>query len=69
MTYNTRFGIVGGDLLDWLLNNVKGFIDRRDARKYADCLLRSSYIQHSLNKMGKFTERGYYVIGDLSEGM
>ena len=32
--------LTGSDLVDWLHNNVEGFIDRRHARKYAAIMLK-----------------------------
>ena len=31
---------LGSDLVDWLFAHVDGFLDRRDARKYASKLLK-----------------------------
>ena len=31
---------IGSDMVEWLHNNVEGFIDRRHARKYAAIMLK-----------------------------
>ncbi|KAM9820281.1 segment polarity protein dishevelled homolog DVL-3 [Neosynchiropus ocellatus] len=62
---------IGSDVVDWLLRSVEGFVDRREARKYAANLLKSGYIRHAVNKLG-FSEQCYYVFGnacaDVSSG-
>lgn len=55
---------IGADVVDWLLTHVEGFIDRRDARKYASHLLRAGLIRHTVNKI-TFSEQCYYIFGDL----
>lgn len=55
---------IGADVVDWLLSHVEGFIDRRDARKYASHLLRAGLIRHTVNKI-TFSEQCYYIFGDL----
>ncbi|XP_053736395.1 segment polarity protein dishevelled homolog DVL-3-like isoform X1 [Synchiropus splendidus] len=54
---------IGSDVVDWLLRSVDGFVDRRDARKYAATLLSSGYIRHAVNKLA-FSEQCYYVFGN-----
>lgn len=54
-------------MVDWLHRNVEGFVDRREARKYAGNLLKAGYIRHTINKV-TFSEQCYYVFGDLCEG-
>lgn len=54
--------------MDWLYQNIEGFGDRRDARKYAANLLKAGYIRHTVNKI-TFSEQCYYILGDISEGM
>lgn len=56
---------IGSDLVDWLFDNVEGFQDRREARKYASKLLKSGLIRHTVNKV-TFSEQCYYVFGDLT---
>lgn len=60
--------VLGSELVDWLYQNVEGFTDRRDARKYAANMLKAGYIRHTVNKQS-FSEQCYYIIGDLTEGM
>lgn len=55
---------IGADVVDWLLGHVEGFIDRREARKYASHLLRAGLIRHTVNKI-TFSEQCYYIFGDL----
>lgn len=55
---------IGSDVVDWLHAHVKGFIDRRDARKYASLMLKAGFIRHTVNKI-TFSEQCYYVFGDL----
>lgn len=54
-------------MVDWLHRNVDGFIDRREARKYASNLLKAGFIRHTVNKV-TFSEQCYYVFGDLCGG-
>jgi hypothetical protein len=57
---------IGSDVVDWLFNHVEGFLDRRDARKYACNMLRYGYIRHAITKL-RFSEQCYYVFGDFNE--
>lgn len=57
----------GSDVVDWLHRNVEGFIDRREARKYASNLLKAGFIRHTVNKV-TFSEQCYYVFGDICGG-
>jgi hypothetical protein len=57
----------GCDVVDWLHAHVEGFLDRRDARKYASQMLKAGYIRHTVNKI-TFSEQCYYVFGDLCAG-
>lgn len=62
---------IGSDLVNWILENVDGVNDRREARKFIANMLRRSYIKHTVNKL-TFSEQCYYVIGEgdgSSEGM
>ncbi|PSN53268.1 Segment polarity protein dishevelled DVL-3 [Blattella germanica] len=56
------------DVVDWLHAHVGGFLDRRDARKYASQMLKAGYIRHTVNKI-TFSEQCYYVFGDLCTAM
>ncbi|XP_046387678.1 segment polarity protein dishevelled homolog DVL-3 isoform X3 [Ischnura elegans] len=58
---------IGADVVDWLHTHVDGFVDRRDARKYASQMLKAGYIRHTVNKI-TFSEQCYYVFGDLCGG-
>ncbi|XP_051164295.1 segment polarity protein dishevelled homolog DVL-3 isoform X1 [Leptopilina boulardi] len=55
---------IGADVVDWLHTHVEGFIDRRDARKYASLMLKAGFIRHTVNKI-TFSEQCYYIFGDL----
>lgn len=57
----------GSEVVDWLHRNVEGFLDRREARKYAGNLLKAGYIRHTVNKV-TFSEQCYYVFGDVCGG-
>ncbi|GFG40326.1 hypothetical protein Cfor_03551 [Coptotermes formosanus] len=59
---------IGCDVVDWLHAHVEGFLDRRDARKYASQMLKAGYIRHTVNKI-TFSEQCYYVFGDLCAAM
>jgi len=59
---------MGSDLVDWLFAHVDGYIDRRDARKYASKLLKAGLIRHAVKKIS-FSEQCYYVFGDLNNRM
>ncbi|GLV38250.1 dishevelled [Carabus blaptoides fortunei] len=59
---------IGADVVDWLLAHVEGFLDRRDARKYASHLLRAGLIRHTVNKI-TFSEQCYYIFGDLCSAL
>ena len=58
---------IGSDLVDWLHTHLEGLGDRRDARKYANNLLRAGYIRHTVNKV-TFSEQCYYIFGDVGGG-
>uniref|UniRef100_A0A1B6D6G1 Dishevelled n=1 Tax=Clastoptera arizonana TaxID=38151 RepID=A0A1B6D6G1_9HEMI len=55
---------IGADVVDWLETHVEGFVDRRDARKYASHMLKAGYIRHTVNKIN-FSEQCYYIFGDI----
>lgn len=57
----------GSDLVDWLHTKVHGFVDKKDARKFAGRLLKDGYIRHTVNKL-TFSDQCYYVFGDLCSG-
>uniref|UniRef100_A0AAY4B360 Dishevelled n=1 Tax=Denticeps clupeoides TaxID=299321 RepID=A0AAY4B360_9TELE len=40
---------IGSDVVDWLYHHVEGFTDRREARKYASNLLKSTFIYHLIS--------------------
>ena len=54
----------GSDLVNWLFENVDGFVNRNDARKYASSMLKAGYIRHTVHKL-TFSEQCYYVFGDI----
>ena len=55
---------IGSDLVNWLFDNVDGFVNRNDARKYASSMLKAGYIRHTVHKL-TFSEQCYYTFGDL----
>uniref|UniRef100_A0A5S6QFB4 Uncharacterized protein n=1 Tax=Trichuris muris TaxID=70415 RepID=A0A5S6QFB4_TRIMR len=57
---------LGSDVVDWLHCHVHGFVDRRDARKYASRMLKEGCIKHTVNKI-TFAEQCYYVFGDICD--
>ena len=57
----------GSEVVDWLHRNVDGFVDRREARRYAGDLLKAGYIRHTVNKV-TFSEQCYYVFWDGCAG-
>ncbi|CAG2122155.1 unnamed protein product, partial [Medioppia subpectinata] len=54
---------IGSETVDWLYRNVQGFQDRREARKYANQMLKQGLIKHTVNK-SSFSEQCYYVFND-----
>ncbi|KAF7638989.1 hypothetical protein Mgra_00001515 [Meloidogyne graminicola] len=54
---------IGEEMIDWLLINVQGFRDRRNARTFASNLLAHGLIKHVVN-MNTFNEKCYYVFND-----
>ena len=42
---------------------MKGFSDRREARKLASQMLKTGFIKHTVNKT-TFSEQCYYAFGD-----
>lgn len=57
----------GVDVVDWLASHVQGFQDRKEAKKFANLLLKAGLIRHTVNKLS-FSEQCYYVFGDLCSG-
>ncbi|ODN02436.1 Segment polarity protein dishevelled DVL-3 [Orchesella cincta] len=55
---------IGAAVVEWLINHVEGFTERRDAKKYASQMLKSGFIRHCVNKL-TFSEQCYYVFGDV----
>lgn len=53
---------IGSDVVSWVLDNVQGIGDRREARKYVSGMLRRGLIKHTVNKL-TFSEQCYYVLG------
>ncbi|KAI3388566.1 hypothetical protein SNEBB_005662 [Seison nebaliae] len=54
---------LGADLVSWLYQNVNGFADRRDAKRYASKLLKFGYIRHAIKKE-RFSEQCYYIFNE-----
>ncbi|KAH7727054.1 DIX domain-containing protein [Aphelenchoides avenae] len=54
---------IGDEMIDWLLKNVRGFRDRKAAKRYASMLLLKGYIKHVVN-MSTFNEKCYYIFED-----
>uniref|UniRef100_A0A336KBN2 CSON004982 protein n=1 Tax=Culicoides sonorensis TaxID=179676 RepID=A0A336KBN2_CULSO len=54
---------IGSDVVSWVLDNVQGIGDRREARKYVSGMLRRGLIKHTVNKL-TFSEQCYYVLGN-----
>ena len=61
---NIQHRSLGSDLVNWLFENVDGFVNRNDARKYASSMLKAGYIRHTVHKL-TFSEQCYYVFGDI----
>jgi len=54
---------LGSDMVDWLLDKVEGFQNRRDAKKYAEGLVKASFVKHTLHRT-TFSEQCYYAFND-----
>lgn len=54
--------------MDWLLTHVKGFVERKEARKFAAQLLKRGFIRHTVNKL-TFSEQCYYIFGEIVPAM
>lgn len=51
------------DLVNWILQNIEGITDRREARKFIGNMLRKNFIKHTVNKL-TFSENSYYQFGE-----
>lgn len=56
------------DLVNWIMENVEGINDRREARKFIGNMLRKNYIRHTVNKL-TFSENSYYQFGEGDVGI
>lgn len=54
---------IGADAVNWVLANVNGVSDRREARRIVSSMLRNNLIKHAVNKL-TFSEQCYYVLSD-----
>ena len=54
---------IGADAVNWVLANVDGVSDRREARRIVSSMLRNNLIKHTVNKL-RFSEQCYYVLSD-----
>jgi len=54
--------------VDWLLNHVTGFYERKEARKFAAQMLKNGFIRHAVNKL-TFSEQCYYIFGEIVPSM
>lgn len=52
---------IGADAVSWVLANVDGIADRREARRIVSSMLRNNLIKHTVNKL-TFSEQCYYVV-------
>ncbi|XP_031640347.1 segment polarity protein dishevelled isoform X3 [Contarinia nasturtii] len=59
---------IGADAVNWVLANVEGVNDRREARRIVSSMLRNNLIKHTVNKLN-FSEQCYYIVGDGSRQM
>jgi hypothetical protein len=51
------------DLVNWILQNIEGISDRREARKFIGNMLRKNFVKHTVNKL-TFSENSYYQFGE-----
>lgn len=51
---------LGSDLVTWLERNVYGFINNRDAKKFASRMLKEGYIRDPISKKS-FSSKSYYT--------
>lgn len=56
---------IGADAVNWVVANVDGVSDRREARRMVSAMLQKNLIKHTVNKLS-FSEHRYYVVGDGS---
>lgn len=49
--------------MNWIMENVEGINDRREARKFIGNMLRKNFIKHTVNKL-TFSENSYYQFGE-----
>ncbi|CAI2331025.1 unnamed protein product [Caenorhabditis sp. 36 PRJEB53466] len=54
---------LGRDLVDWLLDHVRGLAKREESCAFAGEMLKLGYIQHVVEKK-HFSEKCYYVMGE-----
>lgn len=54
---------IGSEAVNWVLENVDGTSDRREARRIVSSMLRNNLIKHAVNKL-TFSEQCYYVLSD-----
>lgn len=50
-------------MVSWIMENVEGINDRREARKFIGNMLRKNFIKHTVNKL-TFSENSYYQFGE-----
>lgn len=50
---------IGHELVNWLMETVHGFENRKQARAFANRLLELGLIKHAVN-MSRFSEKCYY---------
>ncbi|VDD95265.1 unnamed protein product [Enterobius vermicularis] len=55
---------LGADLIDWMMEHIEGFTDRKQARFFANELLNEKLITH-FTSVNHFTEKRYYTFGSL----
>lgn len=64
-TVNSKyFSVAGADLIDWMMEHIEGFTDRKQARFFANELLNEKLITH-FTSVNHFTEKRYYTFGSL----
>lgn len=56
---------LGSDVVDWLNKNVQGIGSHKEAKKYAEGLLKNGYIRHPLRVPSSFSKQCYYTFSDL----
>lgn len=66
LCFNSIFlslSLLFSDLVNWILQNIEGITDRREARKFIGNMLRKNFIKHTVNKL-TFSENSYYQFGE-----